>query len=840
MAFNPLHMFRKRQKTLLACVAIMCMFLFILQFGKGDIFERLGIGKGSKDDTVLKQPDGERFEMFGKKVTSTDLYKLRHERRLGVSFILGAYQSAGAKIAEELAALNKLDGLNEETERKKRDLQQKQRELQARTYQVLESSSTQLDDLLDFMIWRDEAKKLGLYLTDQDIEKLLKDSTFDKADLDDARTIALRSLERSEQDRSTSIAEFYEAARDDICARRAKLALLGPPDNRLARMFGMDTGEEKPGVVIPSPYDRYQEFLKNRSSNYVALMAVPVKDFVDKVEEKPDEAQLRQLFDRYKNQKYSPDSKKPGFMEPQRVSLEWVSSRADSPHYRELAYNLLLGVVAATPVDPLPSVGLVNAILKEYKRQTEDKFRQFASVTNESPFQMTPLTDPNIALSFYTSLNKAENVAPVIGMMALGNPLSAVVSYQSCPVARDQEKQKDFVKRESDKRAAVACGFVLNSLDPNRLAAPAFWTGVASQRQYLPMDVVGPLLLKKIELNVAQELLVRNLDKFKKELDAKRYKPKDEVRKWLEEAVKEYGLAKHVIVSKPLGQYEIADDPDMKPFKDYYLQRNGSRDPKVEQFAALFFDERAGKSSVFSPKEWPPFSLNTDSIGVEEEPFIFWKTEEDKQPREMTFEAAREKVVEAWRFQKARALAKKFADELHAKAREKDGSIQSLKDLAKENNLELTELSDVARLAPRDVGVGMGIMYRPYEFPKGTIPNSGPQTLSKILDELLSLKKKGDVVVFANQPEDHFYVAALYERLDRDAPSFYMVYKDSSLPAKMKDQLFDELDAQRRETLRQELLKQLRSKVAPVDDNGAYRIDPDQKADLEKRLKPGN
>jgi hypothetical protein len=835
MAFNPLHMFRKRQKMLLACVAIMCMFLFILQFGKGDIFERLGIGKGSKDDTVLKQPEGEKFEMFGKKVTTTDLYKLRHERRLGTYFLLGAYQSAVGKIAAELKELENKDTLNEEVNRKRRDLQQKQSELQARIYQILESSSTQLDDLLDFMIWRDEAKKLGLYLTDQDIEKLLKDTTFDKADLVEARKIALRSLDRSEQDRTTSMAEFYDAARQDIGARQAKLAILGPPENRLARRFGTDTGEEKPGVVGASPFDRYQEFLKNRSANYVALMAVPVKDFLDKVEEKPDEPQLEQLFDRYKNQKYSPDSKKPGFMEPQRVSLEWVSGRADSSHYRDLARNLLVSLVAATPADPLPSVDLAQAVIKEYTQKTDDKFR-----LGPSPFQMTPVTDPNFALSFYTSLNQPDNVAPVIGMMAPPNPLAAVVSYQGCPVARDAAKKQDAVEREAQRRVKIGCSLVLSSANPFTLTAPVQWAGLTQQRQFLPLDVVGNQLLQEIEARFAQHLLVLNLDKFKKELDAKRYKPKPEIREWIDKAVQEYGLTKHVIVGKPLGQYEIADDPDMKPFKDYYLRRQGSRDPKGEQFAALFFDERVGKSSVFSPKEWPPESLNTSFIGSEEEPFLYWKTEEDKPPREMTFKDARDKVVEAWRLQRARALAKKFAEELRAKAREKEGSLASLKDLAKENHVELTELSGVTRLKPQDVGAGMGTMYRPYELPKGTIPNSGPQTLSKIVEDLLSLNKKGDVVVFANQPEDHFYVAALYDRMDQDVTNFHKVYKESTRPAMVKDKLFDELDAQRRETYRQELLKQLRSKVAPVDDSGAYKIDADQRTDLEKRLNPRN
>ena len=41
MAFNPFHRFRKHQKVFFAALTIVCMFVFVLQFGTGDAIQRM-------------------------------------------------------------------------------------------------------------------------------------------------------------------------------------------------------------------------------------------------------------------------------------------------------------------------------------------------------------------------------------------------------------------------------------------------------------------------------------------------------------------------------------------------------------------------------------------------------------------------------------------------------------------------------------------------------------------------------------------------------------------------------------------------------------------------------
>jgi hypothetical protein len=861
MAFNPLHAFRKRQKTGLAILAILCMFLFILQFGRGDIFERLGIGRSRKDEIVLKQPDDEKFLMNGKKVTGTDLYQLSHQRLMANTYLGAAYGTAADKIESDINRLQddmkKGAGFEMDSFKKYQELNQKkqkldrlsapyrvytqmhgpQRDLLLKIYGDYIQADTLLNELLDFSLWREEAKRLGLYLTNEDIDKLIKDSTEDLADLAKAQEVIKGNRKLSNPDQPVTASQIYDAVREELIVNQAKNAFLGSFD-------------------VMTPSERYEAFRKDRTANFVALMGLPVKDFLAKVESlqldedelKKHEDELKKLFERYKDKEYSPERSKPAFMEPRRVSLEWVSGQADSKHYRDLARNLVLSTVAATPLDPLGGVALANLILKEYKAR-------------ESSFKMPPVTEPDFVLPFLNvrgrrlerNLNQPDIAASFIGLTAMDYPVSAMVSYPYCPlpalvglqssvVARAEEKEKDAVQREVDKRIKIGASLVLSSADPFTLTAGLLWADLTQQRQYLPLEVVGDQLLQDVEAKVARALLVDNLAKFKKELEAKRFKPK-EAREWLDKAIDEYGLTKHVTVSKPLGRYEFADDPEMAPFKEAYLRQRSSDDPKADQFGAMFLDERAGKTSVFSPKEWPDGVLNRDNESrfADVNPILYWKTEEDRMPREMTFDEARSKVEAAWQFQKARALAKKEAEEMLAKARDSGGDTQTLKDLAAEHHANYSELSGVARFVNQDAGGGMaGKMYQPYAFPKDTIPHSDAQTTAKIRDQLLELKKKGDSVVFANQPEDYFYVGTLYLRHDQNLNDFYPVYRDSTRTGTEKDHLFEEMDGENLRKLLQERIKQLRGKAAPVNEDGSYKVDSEQKAELEKRLKPTN
>src|SRR6266849_7167476 len=109
MAFNPLHMFRKRQKVMLAILTIGTMFLFVLGSGiKGDFFSRDWFGGRNRNDLYLKKTDGSEFEMNGKPVSATDLAQLRLERRMAYAYLMWAHQQEFQKLLTEWQSYQKI------------------------------------------------------------------------------------------------------------------------------------------------------------------------------------------------------------------------------------------------------------------------------------------------------------------------------------------------------------------------------------------------------------------------------------------------------------------------------------------------------------------------------------------------------------------------------------------------------------------------------------------------------------------------------------------------------------------------------------------------------------
>ena len=96
MAFNPFHAFRKHQKVFFAVLTIVCMFVFILQFGSGDIFQRLlGHGRQGKGDKVAT--------LYGRDVYQSDLTRLGQIRsKVNQIYIAGPVVEAVKTVMDDL------------------------------------------------------------------------------------------------------------------------------------------------------------------------------------------------------------------------------------------------------------------------------------------------------------------------------------------------------------------------------------------------------------------------------------------------------------------------------------------------------------------------------------------------------------------------------------------------------------------------------------------------------------------------------------------------------------------------------------------------------------------
>lgn len=79
------------------------------------------------------------------------------------------------------------------------------------------------------------------------------------------------------------------------------------------------------GLVGTPPAQQWDYFLRMNRKARIEALGVPVADFVNKVPE-PSDAEIRELFARYKQRDFDPNSPEPGFRRPHRVAIEYFKA----------------------------------------------------------------------------------------------------------------------------------------------------------------------------------------------------------------------------------------------------------------------------------------------------------------------------------------------------------------------------------------------------------------------------------------------------------------------------------------------------------------------------------
>jgi hypothetical protein len=295
-------------------------------------------------------------------------------------------------------------------------------------------------------------------------------------------------------------------------------------------------------------------------------------------------------------------------------------------------------------------------------------------------------------------------------------------------------------------------------------------------------------------------------------LESKKGKP-DEARKYLEEAVKKYALQRGG-TEKPRDQYAIRDDAALKPLRDSYLKNRRPPDPRGKEFAQLFFNPVKPYEAI----QWP---LDLDPRGnammmprdwmwnSSEEPFLFWKTS-DKTAYTPSFQEAKDQVEAAWRFAKARKLAREEAERVADDARKADRADAVLQKTST-NSGALFTLDSVSRLRNRPLSrIGVSRQYEAYAVPEDKV--EFPK--SEFVDQLLSLKQeKGEALVLSDRPEAVFYVAARVNGREPTIEEFYSVYRGAPAGSFQSDPMLSLMEQERRNRYYLACLEQLRTQA---------------------------
>jgi hypothetical protein len=870
MAFNPFHAFRKYQRPLIAALAIFCMVLFVVQFGYGradlvnQVMSMFGAGRGRGALVAT---------LHGKKVTEGDLAKLRRDREMASKFLMViAREGAKLKISKLLqeegrgndaqqplnAAIKKIGqkwaaiifgqariSQAEIFEQGRQDLQEL-RLMQSFAKNDDAGSTEELArvlafeiwlstpgrsnkdyyfggnpdaaQLLDFVLWQQQADRLGIVLTEADvIAAVVREGAGQP--IISGPTLAGDSFVQgflgNNRFGNAAPDQLTQALNQEFRFVLAQEAVLGAEGG--VRGVRDTVVPEMPAAGTPREFlDWYRN---HRTTLKVAVLPVPVKRFVDQVKETPPESTLKALYEQYKGFEPEPSRQLPGFKEPRRVRVQMASARSDSPFYQNAALAQTLTAPAARQAAPFaaglfggPLGGAASAvwplafdpIQREYENYVADMRFWIGSNIGVG----TDLTD------------RRPMYAGIAGLITGATP-GSLLSAGTAAVAENTAYDVGLAKAAGSVLAAGAGGQPLAAIG---LPFP-YVTTVQPQQQ------VERLLLDRVidgsrsGEGVAPGLLTKNYITFATELSKLKNRP-DEAKAYVAKGVKEYGLNLHEMAQARTA-YSLEDDPALRPLKEAIIaeERLASSAGQTPEVAPVVLEG----NGVYEPRAYPPSRWTRVK-----EPFLWWRVE-DLPARERPYEAVRAQVEAAWRFEKARSLAKTEADRIEAAVKknvaDNNSAAESVKVL-RSFGPEF-ELDNVARLLPEQTPQpDFGQPYRPYSVPRDRIPYPRPD----FLDRLMSLKVPGDVAVLRDKPAATFYVAVLEDRSDPtrsgarlDLKPFLSEYASAGRRGSLWQQQF--MPELRRDYVRT-VIKQMRidatgGKKDQLDEEGNYILPPE-------------
>jgi hypothetical protein len=843
MAYNPFNVFRRNQKAIFAVITVIIMFMFVLSSGmagKADFFNWL-------PDWIRGKRAGETIcTIDGSKVSKRDLEALRFQRIVASKFMQKAGREAYQQLRRSLieassraspeykdrfvqmitpANANQFQTAAIMVSMIKDDPKAKEADKEAARIAeamlaltnspgIITPIGLQNDrDMIEFMLWRKKAHQLGISYSVDDAKMLVSKEFMGslKSDVE-----ARKELREEYKDRYTDDL-LFKALAAEFEVRTVFSAVLGiqlRPEQTL----------NAPLVVSP-PYELF-EFYRDKTSgtNYDALR-IPVEAFIPQVTQQPTEDELQRLFNDRKDYEPDPAKEEPGFREPRKIKLEWVSVTGEEPYYQKAAKEWLqrTEMLAKSEVRALvvPTIGMgpvswaaivaAPASLKEplvqekYQREVVQRHQSRIGFGWTGP---TTYVLPSDILE--TSTVQPQNLASVAGGIAgavgTGNMLLPVNLAYTATLAAEQKT-----------RIKAAMPLVLaGTPGPNGLAKMVAAEAVFRKNlpEALPLEAYKPELIKELGEAKARELAISDLKKLKESVDKLTETGKSReaaARDLIAEFIKTRGV-KTGASTELHGEYTIGDDPGLAPLKAVLDDKENNPHAMFGmsgpiQFGKSFFWNslrREAATGLYQPEFYPEGAaesalrfLSSGLLPKKDPVFLAWRTA-DQQGRGATYGEAKPRVVEAWKRKKARELAKAEADRLAAEMRNKPGEsaflinqnlmdmaaqLQSKSDPRAKDKIKTFRIENVAPeqiiSEPGGMSMGLGRMVLPFALrPTKDIPYPAEDMGKTLLAERTKPEKTTFVMV--DQPKDNYYVTVLERRDEQSPMAFRMDMYDSS------------------------------------------------------------
>jgi hypothetical protein len=902
MAFHPFRHFRKHQKAYLAGLTILTMIIFVFSFGAADPIQTLlrRISGSRHGDAVITlygktfyEEDLDRlrkhrqlaneFLIFGVdrvlfSSALNDIRKKVERERKGASDqafnpvplalqtldqALGSiFSPPDVRYRELRAGLRSVQSLINQQDAQKNPEQFRALDTIATAMAVQTwfaqqglkppgsspeyflGGTRKIDDLLDFAVWKQQADKLGIVLTPADVSRevnrawgssdaIKPDSKFEANEL-----VRLYFATSNKVHASLRPEDLLTALTDEFRVAMAKEALLGFGPGVRAFRTEVDGIHHSPTVATPDEFLKY--FEQQRTTLAVSLLPIAVEKFVPKVERKPSEEDLKNLYAAYKDDEPSPSGRQPGFKEPRRIKVQYFSYRPDSDFNKKLAGKVtqLLPLFRLTaPAVPLPAGGgvawavslavpidLDTALRAEYEKYREEEARRAVKYDKDDAdsqrfdFHFGQGVDLNDRRGAEMQV-PAATLGSLLGNAGTGGtPLAAPVAWLGTA--------------ELYQRATLTAyaSTVLAGASSSPLVAVTLPTRYLHSAR--PLETVRGQMLERFEKTLAHSLAESNAQSVRKELDklltTRSEEREKRLKEYLQKAVADYGLENFHSMAKSQTRQEMIDDPDpaLTELRTAYDEsfENPFRDEttRPDFVGAMFLPfepsmmerrfgiTRSDQSRVFRSRSG-------------DRTWVFWRAE-DAPAHVQSFETVRKDVENAWYLEQARKLARDEARRIDSALKEQHlNPSDAVKFLREQKQGDVFELTNVAHLVPKVELVGRKLTpsdFRPYQPPKDRIAYPP----SDFIDRLLQLKEPGASLVLTDQPVKHFYVAVLMVKPQvPDRREFYDIYSFSGL----QNPLWEDMMKDRQRQYEQKLMEQLRAEATKNLRGGEYVL-PDE------------
>lgn len=892
MAFNPFDVFRRNQRILFAVLTVFVMFMFVLSSGLGgggDFFDWLPQWLGSQSrrgDTVAT--------LGGNRVTTSQLDDVAQQRRLANRYMILATERTRANLAKFVAdnqqrvsqanepfvkfaysthlaltrigtpmftqadvqALQNIDQVMAFLGQvlTKNDLSDDDREVVSATLSLLEADlrtvrggadqqyftnagNTTGRDRLDFLLWQKKANQLGINLTVKDMEVLL-DAEFQGQLNNDDRI----ELTKAFQDVPGYTPDaLRQALVEEFEVRIAQQAVMG---SEFVRLQGAPQG---------TPYGYYDFYREKTAQAQFGIVRIPVSNYIDKVEGEPKESELRALFAKHRNVVPNPASPEPGFREPRRLKLSWLEVQGNEPYYTKEAERTLgmipavfglsvvgqatnpLNAIAATVIADSPDL-LLDAEAKSYRAEYD---RQLDDRWFKSPID-SPVTDGTVG--------KPATIGSLAGIFA-GNAVSGGPALSSIAAVYDTVNTIEHQARLKTLPSALIVPIMGGPAILDSVLLPVIAQAAATPPPSFASS--KPELTQRVTTQIAENLALRDLEKFQTELTKRGSGvDPDAAKRYAEEFVKERGLKSGT--SKELRDaFTIGDDPGLEPMAKLVSQphSNGINLRIGQQF---FYQQDAETQRVipteglYRPEPYPAPELAEPT--AEQPVMMVWRSDEQKQgtaPRSLNDPGVKEKVVAAWREQQARELAKKDAEQfvkdwqeivktknLVQNSPSIDNELIQLRtqfaikfeDPAKEEAIAYEVLDGVGPLKTLPDPTGQGQMQL-NEFqltPTAEIPYPTLEMQKKLLEQQKGPLANAEILV--DDPKSNYYVSVLERDTKNSSGQFsFMIYRPiSPVFAGMQNGIQRRYQAELREEARKRAIALMKAEFGYDKENAEF------------------